>query len=142
MSTADFTVDPNNYLGHQYRNFKTVLYKLALTNPEGYFQLRENVLKAVQQDAVKNLYQTIFKLLDSGTTADGTQLIRIDGDNIKVGYPRQQINTLSLSMAETLDEMLEHVVNVIIPHDFTSIMEKKLKIAGDTSVGDTSSSSS
>jgi hypothetical protein len=66
MSTADFNVNPNNYLGHDYRNFKTILYKLSLTNPESYFQLRENILRAVQQDAVKNMYATIFKLLDAG----------------------------------------------------------------------------
>ncbi len=60
MSTADFNVDPNIYLGHDYRNFKTLLYKLSLTNPESHFQLRENVLKAVQQNAVRDLYTTIF----------------------------------------------------------------------------------
>jgi len=126
--TANFRVDPTNYLGLDYSQFKNKLYKLALTNPERFFELRERVFQTIQKDMVTELYTTVVNLLSDGRDVNGRPLVVIDGNPIKVGFPSQKINQISLSYSESLSEMMEELTELIIPRDFNSILDKKLKI--------------
>jgi arsenate reductase-like glutaredoxin family protein len=126
--TANFRVDPSNYLGLQFSEFKNKLYKLALTNPERFFELRERVFQTIQKDMCNNLYTTVVNLLSDGKDVTGRPLVVIDGTPIKIGFPSQKINEIALSFTESLSEMMQELTELIIPRDFNTILDKKLKI--------------
>jgi hypothetical protein len=125
LPTTNFAVLPANYLGHEYASFKNALYKLALTEPAKYFTLREQVLQSVQKDAINQIYTTIFNLLNDGKDGKGVPLFNVLSQQ-RVAYPQQKINEISLGFSATLDEMVQEVVELLMPIDFQTIMNKKL----------------
>ena len=125
LNTTNFAVDPSNYLGHNYSSFKNGLYKLALTNPSAYYDLREKVLQSVKKDAINEIYKTVFNLLSEGKDKNGNVLFSILSQP-KVSYPSQKINEVSLGFSATLDEMVQEIVELLIPVDFNTIVNKKL----------------
>ena len=52
MSAYDqnIKVNVNNYLAHEYNEFKNDLYRLAPTNPDHDFEIRKNLLRKVECD--------------------------------------------------------------------------------------------
>ena len=45
LSASSFKVDPNNYLGHNYQDFLSQIYALALSKPNDYFELRRKIVE-------------------------------------------------------------------------------------------------
>ena len=127
----NFKVDVNNYLGNQYNTFKTELYRIALTNPELYFKIRKNLLEKVSYGAIGKLYDTFFQALSNGLDSDGRPLFVIDGKNIPPSYPNQKINQFSLDASVTLNEIIEELVEILMPIDFNTLMNKKLASVGN-----------
>lgn len=127
----NFKVDVNNYLGNQYNTFKTELYRVALTQPELYFKLRKNLLERVSYGAIGKLYDTFFQALSNGVDSDGRPLFVIDGKNIPPSFPNQKINQFSLDASVTLNEIIEELVEILMPIDFNQLMNKRLASVGN-----------
>ena len=70
--TTNFKIDTKNYLGMEHEAYKTKLFQLAITKPEAYFELREQVLNNVKTQAVSTQYDIYYHLLSRGTKKDGT----------------------------------------------------------------------
>ena len=144
MSAAadNFKIDPANYLGLEYNSFRTKLYKLALTNTEKYFEIRENLIKKIELDAIGNLYDSFHNALTKGVANDGSPLFPIGSSsgglfggsssvNISPGYPSQKVAELCLSASATLNELIENIISILMPSDYTQIMNKKLAEIGN-----------
>lgn len=127
----NFKVDVNNYLGNQYNTFKTELYRIALTNPELYFRIRKNLLEKVSYGAIGKLYDTFFQALSNGVDSNGQPLFVIDGKNVPPSYPNQKINQFCLDASVTLNEIIEELVEILMPVDFNTLMNKKLASVGN-----------
>ena len=127
----NFKVDVNNSLGNQYNTFKTELYRIALTNPELYFKIRKNLLEKISYGAIGKLYDTFFQALSNGVDSDGRPLFVIDGKNVPPSYPNQKINQFSLDASVTLNEIIEELVEILMPIDFNTLMNKKLASVGN-----------
>ena len=135
-------VDVNNYLGNQYNQFKNDLYRLALTNPERYFDLRKNLLKKVEYDAIGGLYDSFYNALIYGKAMDGTPLFPIGapsggilgsgaGANVPPSYPEQKTNQFCLDAASTLQEIVNDLVEMLMPIDYNTLMNKRLGQLGN-----------
>ena len=85
----------------------------------------EKVLQSVQKDAINEIYKTVFNLLSEGKDKNGNVLFSILSQP-KVSYPSQKINEVSLGFSATLDEMVQEIVELLIPVDFNTIVNKKL----------------
>jgi hypothetical protein len=94
--------------------------------------MRQAVLKSVKNDAIKALYQTLYNVLLNGTNAAGTvALIKSPSmPPIKPGVPKDKINSIALSAVATMEEILNDVVEMLLPIDFNTIMSKKLTQQG------------
>ena len=135
-------VDVNNYLGNQYNQFKNDLYRLALTNPERYFEIRKNLLKKVEYDAIGNLYDSFYNALIYGKAMDGTALFPIgqtsggllsSGTSVNVApsLPEQRVNQFTLDAASTLQEIVNELVEMLMPIDYNTLMNKRLGQLGN-----------
>ena len=128
----NFKVNVNNYLANDYNSFKTELYRTALVNPELYFKLRKNLLEKVSYGAIGRLYDAFFNALSNGVDADGRPLFVIDGKNIPPSYPNQKINQFCLDASVTLNEIINEMVEILMPVDFNQLMNKRLASVGNS----------
>ena len=135
-------VDVNNYLGNQYNQFKNDLYRLALTNPERYFEVRKNLLKKVEYDAIGNLYDSFYNALIYGKAMDGSDLFPIGqtsggilssgvGANIPPRLPEYRVNEFTLNAAATLQDIVNELVEMLMPIDYNTLMNKRLGQLGN-----------
>ena len=119
---SNFEVNPANYLGFEYEAYKNDLYALALSKPSEYFELRKNVLKSVKTDAIGDIYSTFSKILGPGQNKAGTEIIKTStAPAYKPSYPSQEISKIALKAARTLDEILNEVIEIILPSDFKQL---------------------
>ena len=121
---SSFKVDPNNFLGHNYEDFLSQMYALALSKPNDYFELRRRIIEKVKRDAIGKLYDNFYSVLTEGTSG-GASLFATQG-SIKPKYPEQKVNDFCLSAAATLDEILNDLVNIIIPDKVNEILGDKI----------------
>jgi hypothetical protein len=122
-------LDVNNFLGHQYSQYKSKVYALAISKPSVYFAMREKVIQRVKTDAVKTLYTTFFTLLKDGKI-EKDEVIDDGTYRHAPNLPIQDINNFTLSACATLDSICEECVNMILPIDMTTIMNRKLVQTG------------
>ncbi len=140
MSANAFRVDPSNYLGIQSNAFRNRLYKIALSRPSYYFELRERVEKKVKEDCIRNLYAQIYFLLSEGALANdagnkGEQIVTDEnGVPLPPNFPSQKINEITLGLSKTLENALDEVIDFILPIDFQKILTSKLTSQGNAGI--------
>lgn len=129
--SQNFKVDTSNFLGLKYNEYRNKMYALAISKPSDFFALREKVLDEVKTKAIGNLYETIYNVLSDGKVTT-TQITTASGVSLpSPSYPKQKINEISLSAAETLDRILDEVINIILPLDYKSLASARLTQKGE-----------
>jgi hypothetical protein len=120
MSGLDFQVDTGDYLGFNHQGFLREMYSLALSNPSKYFEIREKVIKSMRDENVKMIYKTLYNALVLGTNAAGSEICR------PPHYPKQEVATITLGAAQTIQKIFEDAVELILPADFKRLAEERL----------------
>ena len=55
-----FFVDPSNFQGHQYSQYKNYLMSVALTTPSEYYKLQTDVIEQLNVKIAKFIYKQLF----------------------------------------------------------------------------------
>ena len=140
MAEQNFRIDTSNYLGIEHSNFKNKLMEIALVTPSDYFELREFVLSSVKEQAIKNFYDTIYYVLSEGklratdavgsaAANDGTAARR--AGIFKPNYPKQKITEIALQGAKTMDNIIDDVIEIILPIDYQNLAQQRLARKGE-----------
>lgn len=126
-----FKVDTTNYLGIGYKKYCDKMYGMAISKPADYMKLREEVLEKVKTEAIKNIYETIYYTLSEGKLTSGGAALSAGGNTLPApAYPKQKINDISLAAAETLDNILDTVIEIILPLDYKVLANARLTERG------------
>ena len=126
--TTNFKINTSDYLGIEHEAYKTRLFQLALTKPDDYFKLREEVLEKVKRDAVEIQYEVYYNLLSEGTDSTGGPIVSTPYQAIfKPCVPLQETNQFALKASKTIDAICEEAIEMLIPMDYKEIAEKRLK---------------
>ena len=64
-------VDPFNFQGHQYNQYKNLLVSRAKTTPSEYYELQTNVIDQLNVQIVKSFYKQLFLLIKKGKLPSG-----------------------------------------------------------------------
>jgi hypothetical protein len=129
---SDLRINPNAHLGLLYNTYKNRVYKLALTKPEQYYSLREDVEKALQTDAIKAMYDTIFYALKDGKGVNGTTSLNLP---CPPNVPVSRINQICIDACETLNNIITNeVLELLLPIDYNQIMQSRLQDKGKATV--------
>jgi hypothetical protein len=130
-------IEPDNYLGNSYNDYREQIFSLALADPKVYFSQKRKITQDPKRDAIQNLYETISKALLEGKTRTGNSIYNatnnnagIDFGTLKPDYPKQKVNQLCLDASATLDSILNEVVDIIMPDKFNEVLETKLNKVG------------
>ena len=122
-------VDVLNHFGTNHDAYKSELYKFALTKPSEYFDLRKKVLNSVKNDAIKNLYKTIYNLMLSGKDIAGNPVI-IAADKLEPQVPVNKINNFALSAVATMTEIVDDMIEMLLPLEINNILTAKFTNTG------------
>ena len=120
-------VNTGNYLGIKFAAYEAQLYKMALSMPDRYFAMRQEVFEYLTETFAEEIYNRFFMLMTNGQKANGDQLIKINGSNPL--YPNveiKEINKFALSAAQTMKEISEKCMDKLLPIDFDTIMKRKI----------------
>ena len=134
--SQNFRIDTSNYLGIEHSNFKNKLMEIALTTPADYFELREFVLRAVKEQAIKTFYDTIYYVLSEGKLTAGSAAGSAAGTARRAGlflpkYPKQKITEIALQGGKTMDSIIDDVIEIILPIDYQQLAAQRLSRKGE-----------
>ena len=133
---AQFKIDTSSYLGLSYNEYRDDIYSMAIGNPSDYFKMRKEVVTKIKNDAISQLYNTIFSALSEGQDKDGNPLsaymVDRDRNELFPRVPPVKINEISLSAAKTLSAILEEVTELIVPLDYKSLSASRLALKGES----------
>ena len=121
-----FKVSAKNQLGLDFQKTRAKLLSLALSKPEKYFELREQVIEAITETSVEQAYESYWELLTEGKYGV-EQLKWPDGDDFKPNLPESEVNRFALKVANAIKEIAEEAVDEILPMDVDELAKKRSK---------------
>jgi len=117
---SNFKVKPKNILGLDARKTRSKLLALALSKPEDYYTLREDVIEKMSEDAVDNIYNTFWNALTDGIIG-GIQIRMPGGEIFKPNLPESDVNKFALKCANAIYEITQEAVDTILPVKFKEL---------------------
>ncbi len=131
-----FKVGTDDVLGIAYSRYKTTIYALALSKPALYYDARAQIVDAIKEDAIKKNYTTIYDFLKSGKCGDSGMTVAkaCQTNNLVPSYPSAKINELAIGAAESLDEIIEKCIAVVLPANYDDIAQKKITQQGEANL--------
>ena len=122
-----FNFSAKNQLGLDFQKTRAKLLSLALSKPDNYFKLREQVISAITKNSVEGAYNAYWDLLTEGKYAGG-QLNWPDGSGeFKPNLPESEVNRFALKVANAIKEIAEEAVDEILPMDVDELAKKRSK---------------
>jgi hypothetical protein len=121
-----FKVSAKNQLGLEFQKTRAKLLSLALSKPEKYFELREEVITAITENSVEKAYEAYWDLLTEGKFGDD-QLVWPDGTAFQPNLPESEVNRFALKVANAIKEIAEEAVDEILPMDIDELAKKRSK---------------
>ena len=125
-----FRVQPKNILGLGAQSFKSKLLALALSEPAGYFELRDKVYQTIVEKAVEdayNLYWDILTIGKSGTTQISVSKKDRSEFPFVPNLPESEVNTFALEVAEAVKDIAERAVERVMPMEYKDLAIKRSK---------------
>ena len=121
-----FKVSAKNQLGLEFQKTRAKLLSLALSKPEKYFELREEVITAITENSVERAYEAYWDLLTTGKYGDD-QLVWPDRNPFQPNLPESEVNRFALKVANAIKEIAEEAVDEILPMDVDELAKKRSK---------------
>jgi hypothetical protein len=120
-------VNISNYLVLSNQEYTQRLYNISLTTPSVYTTTKIRVLKALKQEFSKHLYNTFYNLMLYGKDANGTDLITFPTIGLlEPQLPLNEVQSFSLSVVKTFAEIVDEVIEKILPEQFDNIVARKM----------------
>ena len=121
-----FFVDPSNFQGHQYSQYKIFLMSVALTKPSEYYKLQSDVIEQLNVQIAKLVYKQLFLLLTKGILPD-KQPMKIDGKPINPAIPSQAAADFCIDAANTIDKIIRDATEVILPASHLDVAKMQME---------------
>ena len=121
-----FFVDPSNFQGHQYSQYKNYLMSTALTTPSLYYELQSNVIEQLNVQIAKLIYKQLFLLLTKGILPDGKKM-KIDGKDLNPAFPSQAAADFCIDAANTIDKIIRDATEVILPASHLDVAKMQME---------------
>jgi hypothetical protein len=110
----------------EFQKTRAKLLSLALSKPEKYFELREEVITAITENSVEKAYEAYWDLLTTGKYGN-EQLAWPDGNPFQPNLPESEVNRFALKVANAIKEIAEEAVDEILPMDVDELAKKRSK---------------
>ena len=113
----NFKLNTSNYIGFEYKKYLNEMKSLALTKPVEYAKLRNKAIEKLSDLMSKQWYDLTYDILTDGKTSNAPKAIDL-GLPVKPNYPAQELAKLALSHTETIVDMMDEIVDLLVPEKF------------------------
>ena len=140
----NFKLDTSNYIGFQYKTYLNQMKAIALTEPSKYAEMRNEIVNELADKLSKEWYDRTYEILTDGTIDKGKSLgTEYTKRGLKPSYPAQELAKLALSHTQTIVDMMDEIVDILVPENYLATamhqLEAKRSLNG-INVGSSSSS--
>ena len=136
-AAQNFRVNTSDYLGYQYKQYCDSLRGLSLSQPRELVAIRKGVTARLRDELVRSWFDVIYSVLSEGRLGANGQLLDIafaaqPGDGMEgiLGpphYPQQKCSQVAMSAAETLESVLDHVIDILLSVDYEKLAVSRQK---------------
>lgn len=128
-----FKTDALRELGTYAEESQNILVQMSLQFPSKYYENRAKLMKAILQENVKNIYNTVWNALTNGTDINGTPIIRLDGQlaryqielpdgsrmrHYQPRFAEQKVNDIAYAVTKAFKKVIEdELVDQIMPNE-------------------------
>ena len=122
----NFKLDTSNYIGFKYKKYLNEMRSLALTRPTDYAKLRNKAINDLADNLSKQWYDITYDILTEGKTNKSTNVIDL-GLPALPEYPAQELAKLALSHTQTIVDMMDEIVDLLVPEEYLSTAVSQLE---------------
>lgn len=145
MSVNNFQVDVLNVLGLNFNDYLSKVKALSLTNPTKYSEIRIEVSSIIINNAMHDLYLTLFHALTKGNNKDGKSCLINGkygaGSDLVPSYPSQLSSKYSISISRAMEQELRKIVELLFPSAYTNVANEVISIGTKGSIVNSGSTS-
>ena len=125
--SQNFKINTSNYIGFEYKKYLNEVKGLALTDPKVYAKARNDAVEGLTDQMSKDWYEKIYKVLSEGkyVKADGSVAEVVKGK--MPSYPQQELAKIALSHTQTIVDMMDEVVELLLPEKYLSTAMEQLE---------------
>ena len=123
MAEQNFKLNTSNYIGFEYRKYLAEKKAMALTRPVDYAKERNNVVDLLTDKLSKDWYNMTYNILTVG---------KHDNIDLELGktipsYPAQELAKLALSHTQTIVDMMDEIVELLLPESYLGTAMSQLE---------------
>ena len=107
-NSNSFKVSPNLVLGNLYRQYQETMYLRAISTPEEYVRIRKDAVQKIKADIMDKLFE-LHSVMRDGKLGQEHVV------PLAPNYPPQKINELLFPIASKLTEVLDKIVDIVVP---------------------------
>ena len=130
VEKSKFHLDVKNSIGLEYKKVRMDLMSLALSKPSLYYDLRKEIITAITEKQVEDAYELYWDLLRNGIIG-GDQMEYVNTVGGKVNFvpnlPEQKISQFAMKVAQTIEDICEEAVSLILPDDYLQLAQQRQK---------------
>ncbi len=144
QNNQNFKLNTSNYIGFQYKTYLNQMKAVALTKPSDYAVMRNNIVNELADKLSKEWYDRTYEILTEGKlNGVSLGLKNAEGKAVVPSYPAQELAKLALSHTQTIVDMMDEIVDILVPENYLATamhqLEAKRSLNG-INVGSSSSS--
>lgn len=132
ITTSKFFIDIKNELGLNYKKVRGDLLATSLAKPQNYYALRNEIISALTEAQVENMYRVVWLCLRNGTKPNGVDNITYKNaaDNVTQfipNVPEHIIGEFASKAAKTIENLMEDIIEQILPDDYLALAQSRQK---------------
>ena len=132
MSVNNFQVNILDVLGLQFNEYLSKVKALSLTNPTKYSEIRIAVSTIIINNAMHDLYLTLFHALTGGNQNSGKSALIENtyglGSQLIPSYPSQMASEYAISICRAMEIELRKIVELLFPSSYTNVANQVIAI--------------
>jgi hypothetical protein len=99
-----------------------------------YYDARAVIVDQIKEAAIKGIYNTIYEFLKNGKCGNTDIATATKTQNLVPSYPSSKINELAIGAAESLDDIIEKCIAIVLPANYDDIAQKKITQQGEANL--------
>ena len=128
QNNQNFKLDTSNYIGFQYKTYLNQMKAVALTKPSDYAVMRNNIVNDLADKLSKDWYDRTYEILTEGKLNGASLgLKNAEGKAIEPSYPAQELAKLALSHSQTIVDMMDEIVDILVPENYLATAMHQLE---------------
>jgi hypothetical protein len=101
---------------------------VALTKPSDYAVMRNDIVTKLADELSKEWYDRTYEILTEGTLKGASLgLQNAEKKAIAPSYPAQELAKLALSHTQTIVDMMDEIVELLVPENYLSTAMSQLE---------------